>query len=73
MQKIVVNMQTGQQQIVDMTPEEIEAHNNMPPVVESDALPNEAVVIDQGTGEPVKIIVKNGQVFVGGLDDETPA
>lgn len=35
--------------------------------------PNEAILTDQGTGLPVKIVVVNGQVFVGGINDETPA
>lgn len=41
---------------------------------EEPAFPSETVVLDQETGQPVRIIVKNGQVFVGGMeDDETPA
>lgn len=51
---------------------EVTGEPTPPPSAEAE-IPNEAVVIDQGTGEPVKIIVKNGQVFVGGMDDETPA
>lgn len=35
--------------------------------------PTEFTVQDVGTGEPVKIIIKNGQIFLGGLDDEPPS
>ena len=35
-------------------------------------LPTEFMVTYIGTGEPVKVVVKNGEVFVGGAD-ETPA
>ena len=42
--------------------------------IASNGFPTETILQDAGTGEPVKVVVKNGQVFVGGMeDDETPA
>lgn len=38
---------------------------------QEESLPIEFMVQDIGTGQPVKVVVKNGEVYVGGAD-ETP-
>lgn len=64
MQKIVVDMAAGTQQTVEMTPEEVEAHEAVPPSQPMQP-PSEMIMLDQGTGEPVKVMVKNGEAYVG--------
>lgn len=51
-----------------------EEYTNPPPTEPpAPVYPTETVMQDVQTGEPVKVIVKNGQVYVGGIDDETPS
>ena len=43
------------------------------PAAPQPVYPTETIMQDVDTGEPVKVIVKSGQVYVGGIEDETPS
>lgn len=73
MQKIVFSIKTGQMEVMDMTPEEIAEIEATEMTVTEPVYPTENIMQDAGTGEPVKVVVKHGQVYVGGIDDETPS
>lgn len=58
MKKTIVNISTGESQIVDLTPEEIEnlPLNDIPPIT----YPTSTVISDRATGEPYEVFVENG-------------
>lgn len=60
MQRLVVNVMTGEQHMVDLTPEEIAALPNPEP--EPIVYPTEAIVADRVTNEPYELFIANGKL-----------